>query len=318
MSNRMIETIAKPREHGRADCPQSAAARWGQRALPGLAITSMATVAVFGAALAAFAAESIPQAPVVTYGLVRDEFGYPLTAASDAEMALVRDDAPEGRVYARTAVGETAYPGVNYRLALEVDSTGPERAYAVVTGTKMRVTCTVGGEATPLTPGPTFTTPANGVAQRMDFAIGEDADGDGMPDVWEAWVLQVAGRAYDAAAIAAFRPDADADGDGMSNISEFYAGTDPFEGTDLLSILSIRVLSDRRRAEIRFTTSVERSYRLVAAEKLEGENTRWVPVKIAKTPDGALSSDPLTGDGRIATVYASSELAALFFRVAME
>lgn len=262
-------------------------------------------------------AVSIPQSPVVTYGLVRDEFGSPLTAASAAEMTLVKDADTNGTIYARTVVGPTVYPSVNYRLSLEIDSEGPVRPHAVVQGTPMRVTCTIDGEAQTLSPSPVFATPVNGTAQRLDFAIGEDADGDGLPDAWESWMLRLDGRPYDAVAVAAFNPADDSDGDGMTNLQEFLAGTDPFLSTDLLEITSFRKVNESGRMEIKFTTVPERTYRLVMTEKL-GAEALWTPCATTKNADGATSYETYAGTGRILTIYVDvpGEAKSTFFRIA--
>ncbi|MBN1669712.1 MAG: hypothetical protein JXR37_01685 [Kiritimatiellae bacterium] len=51
-----------------------------------------------------------------------------------------------------------------------------------------------------------------------ESSVGEDADGDGMPDEWERQYFATTGSAG---------PDEDTDGDGLSNVQEYIAGTDP-------------------------------------------------------------------------------------------
>jgi hypothetical protein len=207
-------------------------------------------------------------------------------------------------------------PGVNYRLSLEIDSEGPSRTYAVLSGTEMKILCTVGGEEAILAPVSVFTTPKAGTAQRKDYTIGSDADGDGMPDAWEEWVLRCAGKSYDAAAIAAFDPKADADGDGMSNRAEFFAGTDPFLETEMFAITAFESVAGTDRVKIRFTTRSNRKYHVVFSESL-GESAVWAPVPTSKKADGALDYEKYDGTGRVLTIYAprSVEGASGFFRV---
>ena len=268
------------------------------------------------AAVSSLLGVSIPQSPVVTYGLVRDEYGVPLKSASEAEVRLVRAAAAGGTVYSRSAVTDQMLPGVNYRLSLEIDSEGPSRTYAVLSGTEMKILCTVGGEEAILAPVSVFTTPKAGTAQRKDYTIGSDADGDGMPDAWEEWVLRCAGKSYDAAAIAAFDPKADADGDGMSNRAEFFAGTDPFLETEMFAITAFESVAGTDRVKIRFTTRSNRKYHVVFSESL-GENAVWAPVPTSKKADGALDYEKYDGTGRVLTIYAprSVEGASGFFRV---
>ena len=269
------------------------------------------------AILATAAAVAIPQAPVVTYGFVRDEYGNPLADAAALSLRLVREGAPDGRVYARTAVGATAYPGMNYRLSLEIDSEGPTRPYAVLKGTDMRIRFLIDGADQDATPTPVFTTPANGTAQRLDFSLGTDADGDGLPDAWEKWVLELDGRASDAAAVAAFLPGADADGDGMSNLREFLAGTDPFIDTDLFEIVSYVRDAAVGKTAIAFTTVPGRTYRLVTTASLA--EPVWVPVAAARTADAAPTYGTYAGTGRTITLYVDTpETSAAFFRVAAQ
>ena len=277
----------------------------------------MKNVIVLSAILATAAAVAIPQAPVVTYGFVRDEYGNPLADSDAVSLKLVRADEPDGRVYASTAVGATAYPAMNYRLSLEIDSEGPTRPYAVLKGTAMKITFLQGGDELAVSPTGVFTTPANGTAQRLDFSLGEDADGDGLPDAWEAWVLEINGHTYDAAAIAAFRPGDDADGDGMSNLREFLAATDPFLATDLFRIRAYARDAATGLTAITFTTVPGRSYRLLATASLA--EPVWVPVATSRTAAGARAYETYAGTGRDITLYLDSpESSEAFFKVAAQ
>ena len=278
-------------------------------------IAVLAMAAVCG--LPAVAANpAVPQAPVITYGLIRDEYGAPMTKASSAALTLVRNADRAGATYAACAVGDMGIPGMNYRLSLEIDSSGPVRPTAVTVGTEMFVKATVGDVEQSLSPVATFVTPAQGTKQRLDFSLGADLDGDGLPDSWEEWVLDLAGRDSSAAGIAAFRPDGDADGDGMTNLQEFLAGTDPFIATDLLKIDSFELVPGTERAKLTFLTAVDHRYRVVMTESLE--RPVWTPVATARDVSGEFAYEFHAGNGRRATVFVDARLQSVFFRVAAD
>jgi len=275
-------------------------------------LMSLATVCGFS--VVAATKPVVPQSPVITYGLIRDEYGAPLTKNSQAALTLVRSEAREGQVYATCAVGDSGFPGMNYRLSLEIDSAGPRRTYAVTKGTAMFVKATRGGVVEALSPVAVFVTPAQGTKQRIDYSFGTDADADGMPDDWEEWMLDLAGRDSSAEAIARFRPGDDADGDGMTNLQEYLAGTDPFLATDLLKIESFERVPGTERARLTFLTAVDRKYRVLMTESLGAPV--WTPVATANEETGELVYEPYVGTGRRMAVYVDARLSAMFFRVA--
>ena len=273
--------------------------------------------AVLGMVPAVFAATtSVPKSPVITYGLIRDEYGTPYTAASGVSVSLVAADAPDGKVYARSSVADRGTAGLNYRLSLELDSIGPERDYAVLEGTQMKIRCQVGAAEATLSPVSVFATPKAGTVQRLDYSTGTDVDGDGLPDAWEEWSLEIAGKTSSAEAIAAFTPDGDDDGDGMSNRAEYLAGTDPFLSTEMFEITDFKAVEGTSRVMIRFTSMPDRKYHVVYSEKL-GAEAVWVPVPTSKTVDGAAGYEKYSGTGRVLTIYAprSVEGAKGFFRI---
>jgi len=275
-------------------------------------LVAMAALSVLPAA--ALTKPSVPQAPVITYGLIRDEFGSPLTGASKASLALVRSADRDGTVYATSSVGDSGIAGMNYRLSLEIDSSGPRRTRAVLTGTEMYVKAWKGSSEITLSPTATFATPAQGTRQRLDFSTGKDEDADGMPDDWEEWMLYLAGEDYSFAGIVAFRPGDDADRDGMTNLQEYLAGTDPFIATDLLKVESFERVPGTERARLTFLTAVGRKYRVLMSESLSQPN--WTPVATAQAPDDELVYENYPGDGYRMTLYVDARLASVFFRVA--
>jgi len=258
---------------------------------------------------------SVPQAPVVTYGYIRNEYGTPMTRLQAAVLELVRDDARTGRVYASCDVAGMEMVGLNYRLSLEVDSASGCRENAVVPDTVMFIRATVGGVNKTLAPAATFATPQPGTVQRIDYTTGEDKDGDGMPDVWERWVLRMARRSATDSAVKAFMPGDDSDGDGMTNYQEYLAGTDPFVATDIVMIKSFEPIPGTRRAKVTFSTPCNRTLRIVTAQSLA--NPAWVPMAASETPDGEFAFGTIKGDGYEKTYYISANANAMFVRLAV-
>lgn len=282
-------------------------------ARPVACLMALATVPAIGA----ITAPAVPKPPVVTYGLVRDEFGTPLADDADALARLVKRDG-DAKVYAQSVIAANVYRGMNYRLSLEIDSKGPVRSRAVTVGTPMQVKVLVAGDEQPLAPSPTWTTPAAGTPQRKDYVIGEDGDGDGIPDAWELWMMELnldadALNRTDAELLAAFTADGDADGDGLSNLNEFLAGTDPFLATDVFGISGFERLPGGEVAAISFPTVRGRTYHVLMCETVGGS---WTPVATAADPAAGFAYAAFDGNGGTMTVYVDAALATAFFKVA--
>lgn len=63
---------------------------------------------------------------------------------------------------------------------------------------------------------------------RLDFSLGGDSDGDGLPDAWEYRMLELAGirpETHSFFGVDFLTPEGDNDGDGISNLDEYRNGT---------------------------------------------------------------------------------------------
>jgi uncharacterized protein (DUF1800 family) len=118
-------------------------------------------------------------------------------------------------------------------------------------------------------------------ASRPDFAgtswpSGEDLDGDGLPDAWQA--------RYGAQNLL---PGADTDGDGASNAQEAVWGTNPFDAASKLTLSFARQNHDALLAWPQFPGKSEQ---LVSSATL----TNWQPVPETPLSDGVQLSLRLT------------------------
>lgn len=112
---------------------------------------------------------------------------------------------------------------------------------------------------------------------------GGDADGDGMPDSWEA--LYAAGKNGHAGLDSAGDDaTADNDGDGRTNWEEYVAGTDPLDEDSVFGVVSIAVAG--RDVSVKAGPGAAgRKYSLMRAETL-GDTSGWKAVATAEGADG--------------------------------
>jgi hypothetical protein len=136
------------------------------------------------------AAVAFPPLPHHTvYGLVRDEFGNPLTA-SGTELIL---DTLSGTSLS-TSVVAGLEAGVNYRINVPVDAGLTDDLYrptALRPTAPFRIRVKIAGRTyVPLEMKANMAQlgqPAQ--SSRVDLTLGEDTDGDGLPDAWERSVI---------------------------------------------------------------------------------------------------------------------------------
>lgn len=170
-----------------------------------------------------------PAPPHILYGTVRDETGRPMDAG---EAVVVLETA--GGVRLRTGLTPGLIPGANYRLAVPMDAGLTPDNYqptALRPEVSFRLKVVVGETVwLPLEMQGRFDQLGQPAQRtRIDLTLGEDLDGDGLPDAWERALAAMLGGGLDEEDI---RPGDDADHDGLSNLEEYLAGTYAFDPED--------------------------------------------------------------------------------------
>lgn len=227
--------------------------------------------AVFAPAVRAF-----PPAPHhLFFGTVRDQYGTPLRVAN-AEAIL---EAAGGTVW-KTKVVSGVEPTVNYRLAVPMDAGLTSDLYqptALQPAMPFTIRVKIGNVTyVPLQLKGSFVKLGlPGQQTRLDLTLGEDSDGDGLPDAWERLIN---------ADLAQVNPGDDSDGDGMSNLREYLAGTYAFDPENgfALQITEVRETG----ARMKFTSVRGRSYRLEGSMDLK----EWAPASFRVPAEGANGS----------------------------
>lgn len=266
---------------------------------------------------ASVAALAFPPAPHhVVYGLVRDEQGTPLNNLN-AEVLLEAN----GVVLRRTTITTGPEPGVNYRMTIPMDSGATPDLYqptALLPTVPFRMRVKIGNVSyLPIEmTGAAHLLTRPGESSRVDLTLGEDLDGDGIPDAWERTLNAALGGNR---TIGEIRPEDDDDGDGLTNLQEYLAGTYAFDPADGYA-LTIRSL-EAGRPHLEFTAIRGRSYTLLGSSDLQ----TWSPVTFtvpAEGASGAVRGIYRATDVRLMRVlagpFAEGEVVPAFFKVMVQ
>lgn len=211
--------------------------------------------------LSAYQASAFPPAPHhIIEGLVRDELGNPIAGPGvDVEMTT------QAGVRLKARTFPTDGRGNNYRIIIPMDSgttAVPYTRYAQTTKAPFTIEVIANGQIYhPIEiRGLSMELGKPSATTRLDLTLGEDSDGDGLPDAWERALMQLAGSLED------INGDDDSDGDGLTNLEEYHAGTYAFDENDGLRLV-FKELGDTEMV-FEFLGVTGRSYTLMRSEDL--------------------------------------------------
>jgi len=246
---------------------------------------------------------AFPPAPHhVLFGMVRNQWGDPINVAG-AEVFLETTNA--------AGLKATLYPGVepdaNYRLLVPMDAgISPDvyKSTALKPSGQFRLRVKI-GQTTYLPiemAGDLSRIGQPAQSTRLDLTLGEDTDGDGLPDAWERALIAALGRTL---TLADIRPNDDSDGDGISNLNEYRAGTYAFDPNDGFELALVGV--NQAASTMEFLALRGRNYTIESSPDLR----QWTPVQFriaTEGPSAPLRANYLANDVRLLRVEVPFQL----------
>lgn len=209
-----------------------------------------------------------PALPHTLYGMVRDELGNPLTPGA----TIMLETSSGVKVFG--IVSGLIQPGINYQLSVPLDAGLTSEAYrptALNPRAPFKIRVKIGSVPyLPIEMSRDFAQIGQpGKRTRLDLTLGEDSNGDGLPDAWQRRIHS------DLSKVA---PDQDADQDGMTNLQEYLAGTYAFDSESGFILNIVRTQDDAPVLE--FTAINGRIYTVQGSSDL----VTWKPVSFRLMP----------------------------------
>ena len=250
------------------------------------------------AALLPLAAQAFPPAPYhLIYGMVKDEYGTPLMSAQ-AKVVFVSSNG----VAVATTVAPGLAIGVNFALEVPMDAgtaAGLYKATAQKSGALFKLYVVVGGVTnTPIQMTGGYKVLGKPAAQtNLDLTLGEDTNGNGIPDAWEYAFLGALGLDID---FATLRAGTDYALDGRTLLQEYQLGNYPFDVADSFSVKMADF--NGGAAVLEFSTMSGRSYTVLGSPDLK----QWT---------GLSFTIPSENTGGVHTYYAAPDIRTLQVQV---
>ncbi len=269
----------------------------------------LALAALLGIAALDRVAVAYPPAPShIFYGMLRDEYGTPI----DVPGAEVIMETSSG-VRLKTTINPGIEVGANYRLEAPMDAGFLSTLYkptALRPTAPFKIKVRIAGVTyLPIEmQGDYAKLGQPGQRTRLNLTLGEDSDGDGLPDAWERLIN---------ADISQVNPNSNA-GNGLNYLQTYYAGTyavDPANGFDL-SIVGFNAGAP----QLEFLAVTGRTYMVLGSSDLmEWRSIPFrVPAEGTNAPVRASFRTDAVKDVKLEVSVDESETPPTFFRLMLQ
>ncbi len=222
------------------------------------------------AALGDVTALAFPPAPYhLIYGMVRDQYGTPLTVPQDQILLETQSG-----VTLPVNITPGMAAGINYEIKVPMDAgltSDLYQANALLYATPFQMYVVIG--TTTNIPLQTLTNHMAlgepGQSTRVDLTLGVDSNGDGIPDAWEEAFLASLGLNIP---LSALNPNLDLAHDGRTLLQEFLLGDYPFDPNQQFQVSIVGM--NGTAPIVDFPTMTGRSYILLGSP----DNKNWEPL----------------------------------------
>lgn len=257
---------------------------------------------------------AFPPAPYYTiFGIVRDQVGQKLDV-DGAEIILLSGTTEIGRA----PITRGQFLDQNYELPIPIDANRPGTTLylekvIVAHGTYSLVVKMNGTLFYPIEVAGTLTAGKGGERVRLDLNLGEDSDGDGLPDIWEQWQLFQAGINPDEDGdwdLSLIDKNGDFDHDGVNNWLEYIAGTFAGDATEKFAL----TIEERGENHTRLEFFAVTGKNYTVEYSTDFENWTRVPFSIGSFAAGAEVYEA-TAVGIVSAFVAPSANSKQFYRL---
>lgn len=160
----------------------------------------------------------VPIPDAIIYGTIALQNRAVTNGLANTNVVVQATRVSDGQVLASYAMGSSTTQGpFFYTLRIPMEDSPASSTQVAQSGDLFTITVTTYGAVQFAV---TNIPPISGIARRLDFGASIATSGDGIPDAWKlAHVLTL-----------------DSDGDGVPDITEFIAGTNPYDSNDVFRI----------------------------------------------------------------------------------